>query len=201
MVLPGEFIVLASNVAQFNNRYKKSAYGEFKGQLDNAGETITLTHESGQVLSITYDDKTPWPEAADGTGYSIVPKESDPSGDQNNSSNWRASLYIDGSPGRDDEIITGIEAEENHDVPRLYQNFPNPFKENTFIQYEISSRTSVELTVFDMLGREVATLVNQKQQPDLYTISFKPDRFQQGIYIYQLKTSSTTLRNRMILLK
>ncbi len=201
LIKPGAFIVLASNVVQFNKRYKKSAYGEFQGHLDNAGETISLFHKADKILSIKYDDKAPWPEAADGMGYSIVPTEFNPSGDQNNPVKWRASLNIHGSPSRDDELITGIEENNINKKNILLQNYPNPFNRSTTIPYDLSSTSFVDLKIFDVLGREIITLAHAQQEPGIHNIPFAPENLQPGIYIYQLKTDAKTERRRMILVK
>lgn len=201
MIQPNTFIVLASNVVEFNKRYTKSAFGEYQGQLDNAGETISLSSQSEEIFSITYDDNSPWPEEADGSGNSIVPVAFNPVGDQNNASGWRASLAIHGSPGRDDELVTGLETERTVRIPKLHQNFPNPFKENTIIPYTLPSPSHVEIKVFDLIGKEVAILVNEWQGANSYGVPFHSEKLKQGIYFYQLKAGLTSDVKRMIVLK
>ena len=70
---PGEFIVLASDSIQFNNRYGFKPFGEYNGQLNNGGETVSLINAAGDtVISFEYSDDVPWPVEADGDGYSLV---------------------------------------------------------------------------------------------------------------------------------
>lgn len=100
---PGQFIVLARNPSAFAARYPGVAvHGAFTGQLDNAGETLRLVTASGAtVLSVAFNDRAPWPVAADGYGFSAVPR----SGGIRNSDDgrhWRASSAAGGSPGADD---------------------------------------------------------------------------------------------------
>ncbi|RJP62265.1 MAG: T9SS C-terminal target domain-containing protein [Ignavibacteriales bacterium] len=89
----------------------------------------------------------------------------------------------------------------------LEQNYPNPFNPVTTIKYSLPVETGhapslqVTLKVFDILGKEVATLVNEEQQPGYYTISFDASKFASGVYIYQLKAGSLITSKKMILLK
>ncbi|MEO0091311.1 MAG: T9SS type A sorting domain-containing protein [candidate division WOR-3 bacterium] len=84
---------------------------------------------------------------------------------------------------------------------RLYQNYPNPFSRVTTITYEIPFRTSVQLEVYDGLGRKVGTLVNEIQNAGKYSVKFVADNFSNGIYFYTLKTEKSVNVNRMELLK
>jgi hypothetical protein len=100
---PGAFFLLARNAAQFAAKYPGvTINGIYSGKLDNAGEQLRLTTAlSNTVLSVTYDDVTPWPLAADGFGFSLVPSGAEPSEDSN-PLHWRASINSGGSPGADD---------------------------------------------------------------------------------------------------
>ena len=95
----------------------------------------------------------------------------------------------------------------------LKQNYPNPFNPTTTIKYSIPSviarseatRQSagmlVQLKVYDMLGREVATLVNREQTPGNYAVEFDASRFSSGVYFYTLKAGEFTSTKKMILMK
>ncbi len=102
-VNPGQFIVLSANEIAFKARYGFTPFGEYEGQLANGGERITLEDAQGTViLDFTYNDKAPWPESADGGGYSLVSVERNPTGNPSNSTYWRPSTRINGSPGAND---------------------------------------------------------------------------------------------------
>ena len=97
----------------------------------------------------------------------------------------------------------------NSQIPEnfvLEQNYPNPFNPNTKIQYSISSRQFVAIKVYDLLGREVATLVNEEKSSGKYEVEFivgqdsSPD-IASGIYFYQLKTENSFETKKMLLLK
>jgi hypothetical protein len=92
---PKGFIVLASNIKAFYNRYGFLPNGEYDGQLSNSGEKILLISAANDTLcSIDYQDFNGWPVAPDGTGKSLVPINPDPVGDQNLPDLWRESYAI-----------------------------------------------------------------------------------------------------------
>jgi hypothetical protein len=101
---PGQFFVLARDAAAFAVRYPGVAVnGVYSGQLDNGGETVTLSFPlGGSVFSVTYDDSAPWPVTPDGQGFSLVPKQPGLSQAPDNGASWRSSTSAGGSPGADD---------------------------------------------------------------------------------------------------
>jgi hypothetical protein len=86
---------------------------------------------------------------------------------------------------------------------RLAQNYPNPFNPSTVINYQLPKDGNVTLKVYDMLGREVATLVNEYQKPGIYNYKFSIDNYQlpSGIYIYQLKAGNFIETKKLMILK
>ncbi len=101
-----------------------------------------------------------------------------------------------------DTVSTGIVNEEL--IPDnfvLFQNYPNPFNPSTNIQYAISSRQIVSLKVYDVLGNEVATLVNEEKPAGIYEVIFNASNFSSGIYFYQLRSGSFIDVKKMILMK
>jgi hypothetical protein len=83
----------------------------------------------------------------------------------------------------------------------LTQNFPNPFNPNTIINYQLPISNFVSLKVYDALGKEVATLVNQKQNSGSYEVEFNGEGLPSGIYFYKLEAGDFVETKRMILLK
>ena len=202
MIELDEFIILSSNKEEFNNRYGFYPFGEYSGQLDNGGERITLISTSTDtIFSIKYNDKSPWPESPDGEGYSLVPKELNPTGDLNDPLNWRASYEINGSPGKDDLPTSVIDKKGIPDKIELSQNYPNPFNPETNIHYNINTAGRVRISIYDVLGREVSVLVNKVQYPGRYDIKFSGNKLATGIYFYRLQTENTIMTKKMLLLK
>jgi hypothetical protein len=83
----------------------------------------------------------------------------------------------------------------------LSQNYPNPFNPTTVIQYEIPKSAMVTLKVYDILGREVKTLVNQYENSGNYSINFNASNLSSGVYFYQLRSGSYIVTKKMVLLK
>ncbi len=84
---------------------------------------------------------------------------------------------------------------------RLLQNFPNPFNPNTKINYSIWQQSFVTLKVYDLLGREVATLVNEEKPAGEYEVDFIGSNLSSGVYFYQLQAGNFIETKKMILLQ
>ena len=83
----------------------------------------------------------------------------------------------------------------------LLQNYPNPFNPTTSITYELPKASDVSLKVFDMLGREVATLVNERQERGRYSATFNANTLSSGIYFYRLQAGNFVQTKKMMLVK
>jgi len=83
----------------------------------------------------------------------------------------------------------------------LRQNFPNPFNPTTKISYEIPKVINVRLTVFDILGREVQTLVNESKQPGKYQAVFNATNLASGVYLYRLQAGNFVETRKLLLLR
>ena len=83
----------------------------------------------------------------------------------------------------------------------LFQNYPNPFNPGTVIKYSVAQLTHVTIRVFDILGNEIETLVNEEKEQGVYTISFYADNLSSGLYLYRIQAGSFIDTRKMILLK
>lgn len=98
----------------------------------------------------------------------------------------------------------GVSIEENPDIPaesRLNQNYPNPFNPSTVISFRLAKSGFTTLKVYDILGREVSTLLNENMSSGSHDISFDGSNLSSGIYIYQLSSKGETITRRMTLIK
>ena len=184
----------------FNQHYGYSPFGEYKGFLDNGGESIEMKWYEQDLYQMTYDDRVPWPVVADGEGYSMVPVMLNPTADPNDPHYWRASIYVGGSPGRDDILITATAdmTKQNN----LYQNFPNPFKGITSLSYSLTASTFVEIKIFDSHGRELESLINEYQLPGKYEIQYSPKKNVSGLLFFKLISNGySSEMKRMIYLE
>ena len=84
---------------------------------------------------------------------------------------------------------------------KLFQNYPNPFNPSTNIKFEISKLSKVSLTVYDVLGHEVITLVNEFKPAGAYEVKFDGSNLSSGIYLYKIKTDDFAFTRKMILTK
>jgi len=114
-----------------------------------------------------------------------------------------------GNNGTIDDTITvtntvGVEDEGNLLTPKEYnlaQNYPNPFNPVTTIQYSIPQRSNVTLKVYDILGNEVATLINEEKDRGVYSVNFDASGLASGMYLYRIQAGSFVETKKMILLK
>jgi len=83
----------------------------------------------------------------------------------------------------------------------LSNNYPNPFNPSTKITFRIPTAEHVEMTVYDLLGREVATLVNGFKNAGNYTVDFYASKLASGVYLYRIKSGDFILSKKMVLLK
>ncbi|MGK9477823.1 rhamnogalacturonan lyase family protein [Melioribacter sp. OK-6-Me] len=172
------------------------------GNTDRTGSLIV----NGKATNLTMRNTGDW------TNYVIDSVEVNLNEGYNNTISFSAT----GSDfGNLDEIIIKstflTTVETISELPAkfvLYQNYPNPFNPSTIISYTIpvsnkadNSRIHVLLKVYDALGRQVATLVDEQKEPGIYTVEFKADDLPSGIYFYQLSAGNYISTKKMILLK
>jgi hypothetical protein len=104
---------------------------------------------------------------------------------------------------RDIGEITGV-----HEIPAripdrfsLQQNYPNPFNPTTHFQFSIAGEQLVGLKVFDVLGREVATVVNEVKQPGRYEVEWNASGIPSGMYFYRLQAGKLSDVRKLLLMK
>lgn len=141
-------------------------------------ESLFINMRSFRDFLLTNDYELDWIEKHEGHSWGL----------------WRSTL---------DDMLkfffpyepTGIGEDKNYILNefKLFQNYPNPFNPSTIIEYSIPAVAStfslsqdVRITIYDILGREVATLVNSNRKPGSYQVEFNASKFSSGIYYYQL---------------
>lgn len=99
--------------------------------------------------------------------------------------------------------ITAIEVlgEQTPGEFALFKNYPNPFNPSTNIRFSLAAPGKVTLTVYDVLGNTVAVLVNGQMEAGAHTVAFNAANMASGLYIYELRSGTKTLQNKMLLLK
>jgi hypothetical protein len=102
----------------------------------------------------------------------------------------------------EDGLILGLKNEVNHHVGYyLSNNYPNPFNPSTQIAYQVPASGHVTITIFNSLGKEIRTLVNEEKSAGTYYLNFNASNLASGIYFYNLKTGNFSQTKKMILLK
>ena len=106
---------------------------------------------------------------------------------------WRCPLSIITSIGNPVNTIPGEFS--------LFQNYPNPFNPVTKIRFAIPKTVFTTLKIYDMLGREIQTLVNESLKPGTYETTFDGSQYSSSVYFYKLITDGFTETKKMILIK
>ncbi len=103
-----------------------------------------------------------------------------------------------------ESILTSNETIDESEIPNqfeLHQNYPNPFNPTTVISYQLSKNSEVKLEVFDITGRRVANLVNERKTAGSYDTIFNANGLSSGVYFYKLKAGNFEKIKKMVLVK
>ncbi len=196
---PGEYIVLAKDLGQFIANFPNvnNVIGSFEFGLSGGGDQVRIYNTTGILTdSVEYDDDAPWPTEPDGNGPTLELINS--TLDNSLVENWSASYEEHGTPGEINSAYNDLSSIEISHLPRqfrLNQNYPNPFNPITVIKYELPEKTHITLTIYDILGREVRTLVNGEEDAGYKSVVWDGKNSSgkiasAGIYIYVLRAGS-----------
>ena len=197
----GGYVVLCTDTTRLNLVYSDIdfVYGNVPFNLSNGGDSLYLYDATDRLVdSLIYDDALPWPDGADGSGYTLELREDHL--DNAVAENWGVSAVYGGTPGRSNSIVSSVD-EQSENTPKTFwlgQNFPNPFNSTTTIEYTLPQSGYVRLYVYDILGREIETLVEKYQEAGLYTFIWKSE-VPSGIYFYRVEIASE--KNQLALVK
>ena len=201
---PNSFVVLASNMDEFNSFYGFPANFGYSGSLSNGGEKIDLKTATGDiVISFTYSDEEPWPKEADGEGYSLVSLEQNPTGDPKNVEYWTISKYENGSPGTTDgnSIVTGTDILASN--PIEFKVYPNPASSTIYIDFSINDSEKVEVGIYDINGRLMHQLINEQFSSGFYNRYYQIDNLglSPGMYLVAFRTKNSFETRKLIFSK
>ena len=204
LIVPSkEYHVLSRDLSLFTDLFPtvSQVSGNMYKGFSGSGESLYLYNNDGFLVdSLTYSDSSPWPEQADGNGPSL--ELISPFLDNGISESWQASPSH-GTPGLDNSQFTSRKLEENstkYEI-ELFQNYPNPFNPSTLINFQIPEHSQISLNVYDMLGREVAVLMNGPIQAGYHQIPFDAKNLSSGMYIYRLKAGNKVITRKLTLIK
>lgn len=118
--------------------------------------------------------------------------------------NWMLGWTALDQLGYLSDISTNVENVMDNEIPsnfNLAQNYPNPFNPSTTISFSLPKTSEVQLNIYNVLGQQVAQLVNEVKNAGNYNINWDASNLSSGIYIYRLQAGATVFTNRMILMK
>jgi hypothetical protein len=167
------------------------------------------------VYTLTGIDNTAWPQSVVVNGHLpsgaawgpldsllTIPAAAYPIGDTIRfSSPPRSVEYILLDDGN--RILSSVSADNGYAIRgfRLDQNYPNPFNPTTAVSYQLSAVSDVKLAVYDLLGREVAVLVNERKAPGQYEVQFDATRLASGMYFCSMTAGAFHETRKLILMK
>lgn len=161
------------------------------------GTNVIAGSGSGMGVSISYDGGTSW--VYNNTGLTTP--------DVNYITLIGTDLYACTSNGIFkrplQQILTSVE-ENGSSLPNSYsleQNYPNPFNPSTVISYQLSEVSNVQLKVYDIIGREIAMLVNEEKLPGRYNVRFDATNLSSGVYFYKLTAGNFVETKKLVLMK
>ncbi|MFN3872464.1 MAG: T9SS type A sorting domain-containing protein [Ignavibacterium sp.] len=167
-------------------------------RLEEYGITVYLNDGLG---NFTVRENCYFPYA-DGRPWSIIASDFDLDGRTDIAlTSTSDSLYVLYNLGGG---TVGIEDQKVEEIPTTFsleQNFPNPFNPTTTIQYSLPQAEDVTLKIYNLLGEEVKTLVNDYQQAGKHSVQFNSNNLASGIYFYRLQAGSFIQTKKMILIK
>ncbi len=187
------------------------SYYRLKPYVRNNGSSFTV---HGAMMTLRCSD--PWVKYINPAGVNLV--DISPGARSASSSftvvydstfrgkfNLKAEISVDGwTYWTDSTRLTVTGLEEEHLLPTAYalrQNYPNPFNPSTTIRFELPRASMVRLSVYDILGREVAVLVNEKKGPGRYEVMFHAEGLSSGVYFYRLEAGSFVETKKLLLLR
>jgi hypothetical protein len=200
----GKTILPNSRVYNIRLQYRIGDEGLFKDVLDQGGNPVEYLRnpDEGHTQQLS---PVRLPAEVDNKvyiqllwRYYYTGVELDPESGQR--SQLAVSRIIAAATGE----VVGVSGESNDAIPEkylLHQNYPNPFNPSTQIRFELPEANNVRLAVYDILGREVELLVDERLNPGVHTVNLDASNLSGGVYIYRLRTENFVQSKRMLYVK
>ncbi|MCF8381789.1 MAG: CotH kinase family protein [Bacteroidales bacterium] len=191
----GQFYVICSKPAKFYSRYGMNSSGNFSGNFSNAGEQVLLQDANkNKIIHFEYDDLSPWPEMADGFGYSLVSVQKNPTDSPVQAYYWKGSVNINGSPFTDDPYPDSNNSLKMSGAEVVI--YPNPTADVISILVKADdNETMVNIEIYSVTG----TKLYHSMHPLKTTLNLRSLNLENGIYIVKLSTSDFLGSYRVVL--
>ncbi|MEM9545590.1 MAG: CotH kinase family protein [Bacteroidota bacterium] len=181
-----DFIVLTRDKAKFNAVHPNVAnvIGDFDFGLSSEGDLLRIYDHSQKLIdSVQYFSSDPWPELADGMGYTLELRS--PDLDNALAESW-ASRNMNGSPGRFNSDPT-FTIEES--AVELFRLFPNPTVDRTTLEINLQKPVTIDISLYNVQGERLRKLINDKVQTRKYRCMLDMTSYEPGLYLVKLITN------------
>jgi len=196
IIAPGQFFVIASDSIAFGTVYGIYPSGVFNGHLANSSEQFILNDNLGNnLIDLTYADTEPWPEEADGDGYSLTSGLNNPTGDPADPAYWKSSSMLNGSPFADDTVYYFTSAKQIVTNKNLTV-YPNPT--NNLITLSGFDNETGTVQIFNQAGQCIySSEITQNES----VISLKLLVQKSGLYFVKVTCHSWIETRKVILIE
>ena len=196
---PDSFLIITNNPTEFGDLQIPVLQCD-SGNLDSSG-SILLEDNIGNIMDfVAYDSETPWPHPETQSNHSI--ELVNPNKNNAFAESWNLSVSEGGTPGYLNSI-TNLHGSDNKIMGSsfvLYQNYPNPFNPKTVIRYALPITGYVDLSIYNILGQKISTLISKKQSAGDYQVEWNASEFTTGVYICRLMAGNGFMQMRKLLL-
>jgi hypothetical protein len=208
-----------NGMEQWSRRYNGSANSTDFGRsitVDNSGNVFVTGHSTAtsgrntisifRIIKYNSMGTEQWVSTEPGDGFAIETDAWDNVYATGTVPGTRLSApatmtvkYAPSSPAS--KSVTSAPAVETPQINFRMQNYPNPFSQSTTIEYQLAQKGKVKLTVFDLSGHEIATLVNEYKPAGVHKINFKTNKLSGGTYFYRIQAGEYTETKKLIVLR
>jgi len=207
MLKQGSYLVVCFDTLAF-----KALFGSVENYTGNLGfkfgtegDAVRIFDNDNSLVDIVeYNDQSPWPLSPAGKGPTL--ELANPDFDNALPESWKASIDF-GSPGRINTMFTVMAVKDDHGihkVPEIFtlsQNYPNPFNPTTIISYNLPKSSHVTLSVYNIAGQLIETLVNRQQRAGTYQVRWDARNISTGIYFFKIKAGDFQQARKMMVIK
>ncbi|MCX7986174.1 MAG: CotH kinase family protein [Bacteroidales bacterium] len=193
LVPPHGFAVVAADISAFESLYWTTPTGRFSGNLANEGERIVLLDDNGQLLTdVSYKPNLGWPTLL--PGYSLVPNDPNPTGNPNDPTYWRSSVYLFGSPFADDDSSYVKPNAVNFNVI-FCDVFPNPASD--YLNIKVRGLKLDQMAIYNMQGKPI--FIRSLKGKIYDQLKLNTSQWPRGVYILLIRAGSDNYRCKVII--
>jgi hypothetical protein len=183
---PGSYLVVCKDLGDFRNYNTNvdNSIGDLLFGLNSQGDIVRLFDRDNELIdAVNYGINDPWPDNANGTGYTLELK--DPGMDNSLGVNWQAKA-IGGTPGKINSSYTVPTGNNDYEQAVAFECFPNPFRDFTTVRFNVSTTGNYRLEIMDMQGKIIKVLADNFIGAGSYWIDWTGEGAAGGVYTIRL---------------